>query len=107
MKTLKVVFVPVGKQPEVREIPNTLEAFQAQVDGHIEAVGFVIDDIVIIVDEEGKLKSKKANLYCYGDTLVGDVLFTKGGADGDFVSLDNADVKEIIEWVELSRLALG
>lgn len=111
MEKLRVVFVPVGKAAEIKDIDHALEALQRTIGGYIEAVRIGVGDnedyIIALVDEEGKLKGLAPNL-CWGrDTLVGDVIFTKSNNDGDFVSLDDEDVKQIMDWVELSRLALG
>ena len=43
---------------EVREIEDKLEIYQELVDGHIEVYQFT-DDLIIICDEEAKLKEKQ------------------------------------------------
>lgn len=110
MGKLRVVFVPVGKSPEDKEIPDTLEALQEAVGGHIEAFRVGSHNghaLIAIVDEEGKLKGKKANLYWRGDALVGDVLLTRSNDEGEFVSLDDEDVEHLMLGVLLARIALG
>ena len=37
---MKVVYVPVGKEPEIKEIDGTLEAMQELVGGNIETVPY-------------------------------------------------------------------
>ncbi len=51
---IKVLYKPVGKPFEVREIPNTLEACQELVGGYIEPVT-ICTDLVLVCNEEGRL----------------------------------------------------
>ena len=51
MKALKVE----GRSITETDIPNTLEALQAAVDGYIETLQLVPDRAVMIVNEEGLL----------------------------------------------------
>ena len=69
-------------------ISDSLENLQRTVGGHIEPVliaktekdGHVVD-VVILCDEEGKLKDKEPNLRLTYDVLVGDIVVL--GSDGE------------------------
>lgn len=65
------------------DIPNTLEALQKEVGGYIETLTLA-PGVVMIVDEEGRLKDKpcngKASDIC-GMSIVGDALIV--GHKGD------------------------
>ena len=52
---MKVVVKRPAEKPEVMEIENELHALQEIVGGYIECVG-VIDNIICVCNEEGKLK---------------------------------------------------
>ncbi len=51
---MKILVVEPMKPCEVREIPDTLEAMQALVGGHIQAVYPFRDDVALVCNEEGR-----------------------------------------------------
>ena len=51
---MKILVVEPMKPCEVREIPDTLEAMQALVGGHIQAVYPFRDEVALVCNEEGK-----------------------------------------------------
>jgi hypothetical protein len=56
------------------DIENKLEAFQEAVDGYIETVTLVPDEVVMIVNEEGLLRGLGINPLAtalYGSAIVG------------------------------------
>ena len=69
-----------GEIPRHVNISNTLEALQKNVDGYIECVK-ICKDIVVICDEEGRLKGKTYNCELCGYSFVGDILMV--GLDGE------------------------
>lgn len=101
---LRVVIVPAGGAAEAKGIDNTLKALQEAVGGHIEAVTIAIHEhgerheYIVLVDEEGKLKGLRPNILWIGDMLVGNVVITKKGDDGEFASLDDGDVGRVTWW---------
>ena len=80
-------------------IPNTLEALQKLVGGYIEAITlYAPKGVVLIVDEEGRLKRRTPNFRARGEMLVGPVVAV--GTDGE----DFTDCPITIqEWAELMR----
>lgn len=66
------------------DIENKLEAFQEAVDGYIETVTLVPDEVVMIVNEEGLLRglgiNPLATALC-GSAIVGVALVV--GIDGE------------------------
>ncbi len=111
-ETLRAVFVPVAGRPRIVEIPNHLGAIQWTVGGNepvnVEPVSVVTGNgcYVALVDSEGKLKDKPANLYYRdGDILVGNVLIV-GCDDHNFISLPDRGIKEVMHWVKLHRSVL-
>lgn len=101
----------VIRQPIFPFVPmrmrNTLKDLQKLVGGYIEPIR-LCKDVVAIVDEEGKLKYKDANIVIGSglnrDTLVGTVLFV--GIDGEeFASCPYTalEIHDLIykHWTEL------
>lgn len=71
---IKVIAKKPGQPPQIGVIPNTLEAFQAAVDGYIETFP-LFKDCLIICNEEGKLRKMRFNFEMCGETFVGPVIF--------------------------------
>ena len=87
MATIKVLVKDPGKAPVITEVENTLEAFQELIGGNIEAVTKK-DGLVMLVDEEGKIKGLPANFkdYRLEDMIVGRAIFV-GDAGDDFCDI--------------------
>ena len=67
-----------------REIDNTLEALQELVDGYIETL--TIGNIVMVINEEGKLRRLPLNFRLGSDSIRGTAVFLSTDGD-DFCSL--------------------
>lgn len=104
---MRVLIAEPGKPAAVTDIDNDLKTLQKTVGGYIETVT-LNDDIVLIVNEEGKLRGLPecrtlVNLDGGGmDTLVGTVIVA--GIDwktGSFCSLTDeqaAELKRKFDW---------
>lgn len=91
---MKVLVKEPGKPAEVREIENTLEACQGIVEGYIEVVR-ITRDLLLICNEEGKIRGMKPNVFCKGDMIVGPAFFcgARLGDDGEeFRGLNEAEI---------------
>jgi hypothetical protein len=84
-----------GKTPRHVNISNTLENLQRTVGGYIETVT-LCSDLVIICDEEGRLKRKKPCCNICGVDFVGTIILC-GVEDGELTDLP-------CEWTDLKRL---
>jgi hypothetical protein len=79
---------------------HSLENMQKAVGGYIEAVR-VTDDIVMWLNEEGKLNDLEPNFNLNGvgglaiDVVVGDVVITGTNEEGDTTSLTAENVEEL------------
>ncbi|QAT43469.1 DUF3846 domain-containing protein [Aminipila luticellarii] len=69
-----------GEAAEEIQIDNTLEALQKEVGGYIESVT-IATDLVILCDEEGRLKGKAHNCNLLGVDFVGSIIVA--GVNGD------------------------
>jgi len=105
---MNVIVVEPGKQPYVKEIPDTLESLQKEVGGDIQAVYPYEDAVAIICAEEGKLmrmpfnralRDEEGHIY---DVLVGKFLIVGLGED-NFTSMPEELIpkyKEIFDTPE-------
>lgn len=100
MKELKenkilVVIKEPGQAPRVEPLfDNTLDAFKKAVDGWIEAVT-ITDDLVIICNEEGRLRGLPFNVKVMGIGFVGPIVAV--GVKGDeFASLKARHVPSVM-----------
>lgn len=88
-ENIRALRVRPGKMPETIDIPNILDALQAEVSGYIEVLGLDCG-VCLICNEEGKLRGFPANRQVGGDIIAGTFLIV-GEADGEFCSLSDAD----------------
>ena len=74
-----------GEIPRHVNVSNTLEALQKNVGGYIETVTLnsplTNRNLVLICDEEGRLKGKPYNCNIFGIDFVGEILIV--GQDGE------------------------
>ena len=73
-----------GSGARAIDIENKLEAFQEAVDGYIETLTLVPDEVVMIVNEEGLLRGLGINPLAtalYGSAIVGVAVVV--GVDGE------------------------
>jgi hypothetical protein len=97
---MRVVVVNAKEGPVVTEVTSSLKTWQSLVSGYIEVVPLTADaDIVIIVNEEGKLQGLEETLFYGGDILVGTVVFV-GGGEEDFESLTDEQIKTVLTYCE-------
>ena len=75
-----VIYKAPGKDAEIRNIENSLEALQQAVGGYIETVTFATDACVIC-NEEGRLLGLPINCEYLGIVFVGPILIV--GRDGE------------------------
>lgn len=102
---MKVVGKMFGKRPEVMEIGTELKDLQDFVGGYIEvpfiSPGLRERNIVVVVNEEGKLKGLQPTMALVHDgevldCLVGQIFFCSTDED-DFASLNDEQIKYIMD----------
>lgn len=87
---MKAIKKEPGMPAEIIDIENTLPALQEAIGGYIEAFA-VTPDVLIICDEESKLKHREYNFTFMLEQFVGTVLVV--GADGeDFTDLSEPEL---------------
>lgn len=95
---IKVVAQNPGEISRIVTVPNTLEALQELVGGYIE-VHYIGNGLLLVMDEEGRLKGLPENVRCvqYG-TIVGPVFIT-ADQDEDFRSLTTEEIQAARAWL--------
>lgn len=95
---IKVVVQNPGEISRIVTVPNTLEALQELVGGYIE-VHHISGSLLLVMDEEGRLKGLPENVRCvqYG-TIVGPVFIT-ADQDEDFRSLTTEEIQAARAWL--------
>lgn len=101
---MKVFLKEPGKKPVWTDVENVLESLQEAVDGYIETVT-LMNHIVLICDESGKLCGKEPNIRTHwGETVCGTVIVC--GAEEDRFTDLRAEYKEPVRKL-LERMAVG
>ena len=90
-KTIKCIVYECGKEPVVKEIPNTLEALQTAVGGYIEQIR-LYDNMVILCDDEGRFKNLPVNRKVGSVTILGTFLLV-GTSGSEYTSLNDWQIK--------------
>lgn len=80
IENIKALLKKPGEVAKPVMVANDLSAFQGLVGGYIETWSFSTD-LVVICDEEGKLKGKPYNVSLLGEDFVGPILLV--GVDGE------------------------
>ena len=73
MRKIKVISKRAGEPARMVNVSNSLENLQRAVGGYIEAVR-ITSDLVVICDEDGRLKGLPYNFSLGGHSFFGDVL---------------------------------
>lgn len=98
MKIKVIIKKPDEEFGRLVEIENELEVFQSIVGGYIETTGY--KNLVIICNEEGKLRGLEPNILLGKDMLVGTIIVC--GASGDEFSDVPIDFKKWEQIVNMS-----
>lgn len=104
---MRVLIKEPGKDPRTMVITNNLHLLQQLVDGLIE-VHTLTDGLVMIVNEEGKLKNLEPNFYVdrLKDTILGTAIFC--GEDGeDFADINEHDLIVLQTFFSLDDIITG
>jgi hypothetical protein len=97
-KQILVVIKEPGKEAAVEPLfDNTLEAFQKAVGGYIETLT-IAKDLVLIVNEEGRIQNLPFNTSVLGTPLYGTILAV--GVRGDeFASVKGSCVSAVLKML--------
>ena len=93
MEKISVIIKEPGRVPRHVNVSNTLENLQKTVGGYIECVTLT-EDMVVLCDEEGRIKGKPYCCNICGVNFVGPVVLV--GVNGEVfcdLPVSYADVK--------------
>ncbi|MGL4789891.1 MAG: DUF3846 domain-containing protein [Anaerotignaceae bacterium] len=90
--TIKILKVEVGEPPQIKEIENSLQALQKEVEGLIACV-YIEDGAVAVVNDEGKINGMKPNRRMGADIICGP-FFICGDEGEDFSSLTEEQISK-------------
>ena len=91
---LNVLLVEPGKPPREITIENDIEDLQEVIGGHIETAYYYLDPVVILCEEEGKIKGLPPNRAIRGEQgevkeIIAGTFLICGDGEEDFESLSN------------------
>lgn len=93
---ITVLYKRVGREPEVVEIENTLQAMQSLVGGFIEVIPY--DYYELVCNDEGKLQGLYPNVGFDYDIINGNFFIANDNYEtGDFASLTDKNIEKIKE----------
>lgn len=101
MKThIRVLFFPVGRDPELREIESDLPGMQGAIGGGFIELLSLTEDLSLYCDEEGRLKALPFNCYVgrpgeTGEHEIYGPMFICAADDGDDASLSEKQLAKI------------
>ena len=93
---MRVIIKEAGKNPQLKDIDNTLEALKDIVGGYIEVVSME-DNILLICNEEGKMQGLPPNFSTGYDVIVGTAVFVSFDGKEDFTSLNDEQMLYIMD----------
>lgn len=99
---IKAVVAEVGKEPEVREILDSLESMQSIVGGYIECI-MMPGNIDIYINEEGTLMNLPFNRFVAGSPLVGNIFAASHDKDGNCISLNQKQIDTLMKMFSLKE----
>ncbi len=98
---MKVIVIRPNQQPSVETIDNSLAAMQELVGGYIEMFAPWNDEVVIICNDEGKIRSFPPNRIIFDDdgepvdVIAGTFFLCRAPADSeDFESLTERQINQ-------------
>lgn len=83
---MRIYYCPQGRKGKFCDIEDSLKEMQKLVGGYIETLT-VAPDLVVVCNEEGKLRGLKPNRWCKGDVICGN-FFICGIRDGEMCNFD-------------------
>ena len=93
---MKILKVEPGKAPYEKEIEDTLENIQSEVDGCFEPV-YLSDGVILCCNDEGKLNGMEMNRRVGDDIICGPFFLVGEGDAGAFRSVTEDEVKAYTE----------
>lgn len=97
MSGMRVVYVTPGHTPLDIRILSDLRSLQNAVDGLIEPIYSEPEGIVLVGNDEAKLRNMKGNRHIGSSSIIAGPFFVCGDTGEDFTSLTNEQVDEYMQ----------
>lgn len=96
---IKCVFQGTNKlNSEIICIEGTRKGFREQIGGEIEMFNLG-DNIILVMDKEGKARGRTPNIYVGSEVIYGDVVISKSDPTGEPISLTTEEIQEVRGWL--------
>lgn len=96
---MRAIIKEVGKQPQIKDVENTLDALKSLVGGYIEVVR-LDNGVLLICNEDGKMQGLPPNFKLGYDTVVGTAVFVSFDGKEDFTDLNDMQVEYLMSKFE-------
>lgn len=93
---MRILKVEPGKAPYEKEMANSLDAIQAEVEGLFEPI-YMGDGTILCCNDEGKINGMEMNRRLEDDIICGPFFIVGDGVDGEFRSLTDEEVQRYSE----------
>lgn len=86
---MRILIVEPRQKPRRADIPHTLKDMQQTVGGNIEIIRSFDDPVVLVCDEEGKIKGYELNRTIEGVDVIAGTFFLAGIDEDDLTDLSD------------------
>lgn len=97
-KKIKVVFQSPGDISKVITIENDLKPMNELIGGYLETLT-LSNGLVLIMDEEGRLKGLPDNIRCAQYGTIAGTVFVTADEEEDFRSLTTEEIQSARAWL--------
>ena len=94
---MRILKVEPGRFPFEKDMPDTLEAIQQEVEGLFQPV-YMEEGVILCCNEEGKLIGMQPNRRIPGDIICGPFFLVGDDGEGGFCSLTHQQIQRYTEY---------
>ena len=94
---MRILKVEPGRFPFEKDMPDTLEAIQQEVEGLFQPV-YMEEGVILCCNEEGKLIGMQPNRRIPGDIIYGPLFLVGDDGEGGFCSLTHQQIQRYKEY---------
>ena len=106
MSKIKGITMRVDEQPKVEEIENTLKGYQDFVCGNLIQALKISNDVVMVINGNGKLLGLQPNFLCdtIHDVIVGNAIFVGCTEWGEWTSITKEQANKVLDYIQYSTI---
>lgn len=109
---MQVLVVEPNKNPVIMDVDDSLDSMQKLVGGHLEVVCPFKDSVVMVCNEEGKLKGLPSNkIICDSDGKCLDIVvgtfFLAGKGEDEFIDFPTDLLDKYISLFSKKKIFCG